>query len=188
MPRAETLQAIADIVCFATVTAARLGASNSVELQIKGTDDDPADADWCEWWGDPAVSFMPEPGAEAMYIDLNGERVVLGVKSRKYQIAVKEGECVVRAYGGDSPAFIKLKPDGTAEVHASRIDLGGESIETLLARADRTDARLTKIQSAFDAHVHPTAAVGPPSPATPVPGSIPIGPLPTVAADKVHGS
>lgn len=125
MRRKDVLEALADVVGFADVVASRLGANNSVELQIKASADDTSE-DWCEWWGDPGVSFKPEPGAEAMYIDLNGERVVLGVKSRQFQVAVEDGECVVRAFGPGTPAYVKLKPDGSVEVHG-RAFLGGDA-------------------------------------------------------------
>lgn len=123
MTRADTSKFMQDVVGFAKVVEARLGESKSVELRISVHEGDGAD-DWCEWWGSPTVAFFPEAGAEAMFVDLGGERVVIAVKSRQYQVDLESGECIVRASGPATPAYVKLKPDGTAELHVTAFDVG----------------------------------------------------------------
>lgn len=165
MQRKDVLEALADVVGFATVTASRLGASNSVELQIVASKDESDSTkkndEWCEWWGEPGISFKPEAGAEAMYIDLNGERVVIGVKSRKYQIAVEDGECVVRAFGPDSPAYVKLKPDGSIEVHGHAF-LGGDAT-TATFGVPLAELIATAVNAALVGHTHLSATAGSPT-------------------------
>lgn len=188
MRRGDVLQALADVFYFGKIVASALGGSGSVELRVSTSDDDPA-PDAQEWWGTtPGVLCRPPAGAEACGLDLGSERIVLGVKERRWQVAVEEGECVVRALGAGDAAYIKLKPDGTVEVHATAIQLSGD--DAAAARADRTDAALRKLQLAFDNHVHATAGTGAPSPPilpAPLPGTtVPVGTLASSAADKVR--
>lgn len=79
-----------------------------------------------------------------------------------------------------SEVVAQIDADGT-------VHLGG-AVGELVALANLVDNRLTKLQSAFDAHVHATAATGPPSPPTAVPGVIPVGTLDSVAATKVKAT
>ena len=79
-----------------------------------------------------------------------------------------------------STVRLRLDPDGT-------VHLGSDAGE-FIALANLVNDRLAKLQAAFDAHVHATAALGPPSPPTPVPGSIPVGPLASVAATKAKAT
>jgi hypothetical protein len=174
-------QFLQDVLGFAKVVRASVGKSGSVELGIEAHADD-ASKDSCEWWGHPAISCQPAAGSESLFVDLGSERIVLGVKERRWQVSVEAGECIVRALGPSPAAYLKLKPDGTAELHATRIDLGGEALTTFMARADRTDAALLKLQTTFDAHTH--IAAGSTS-ATPLPL---VGALGSSAADKVYGS
>lgn len=179
MRRSDIAQFMQDVVGFAKVIASSVGASGSPQLKIQATDDDQS-ADTCEWWGHPAISCKPPAGGEALFIDLGGERVVLGVKERRWQVSVADGECVVRALGSASPAYIKLKPDGTAEVHAERVDLGGEALATFLARADKVDTELAAIADTFASFVPGTGGAS---------FSVPyVDPPPSVAASKVRGT
>jgi hypothetical protein len=182
MRRKDVGQFLQDVIGFAKVVRASVGKSGSVELSIEAHADD-ASKDSCEWWGHPAISCQPAAGSESLFVDLGSERIVIGVKERRWQVSVEAGECIVRALGPSPAAYLKLKPDGTAELHATRIDLGGEALTTFMARADRTDAALAKLQSSYDTHMHPTAATGAPSPPTVI-----VGALPSTAADKVRGS
>ena len=76
---------------------------------------------------------------------------------------------------------VRIDPDGT-------VHLGGAAGD-LVALAALVNDRLTRLQTAFDTHVHATAAsVGTPSPPTPVPGAIPVGTLPSVAATKTRAT
>ena len=65
------------------------------------------------------------------------------------------------------------------------VNLGAKIAEAFIARADKTDAALARLQAAFDVHVHATAgSTGTPSAPTAVPDLIPVGELDSVAASK----
>lgn len=112
-----------------------------------------------ETYGLSSVLERPQDGAECVFVDIGDERVVIATKDRRWQIPLAKGEVVVRAMGAASPAYVKLKPDGTAEIHALRIDLGGESLSVLAARADYTDSRIAALVAAMNSHTHPVPGV-----------------------------
>jgi hypothetical protein len=85
-----------------------------------------------------------------------GERVVIGQLGTEFQVQI--GAAVI-ALGAGATDFVAL--------------------------ASLVMARLNRLQAAFDAHVHATAAAGPPSIPTAVPGVIPVGTLADVASTKV---
>lgn len=124
MRRADVVQVICDLIGFAKIVAARLGASQSAEVALSATDDE-SGTQLVELWGHAPLLYKPLAGSEALYVELGDERVVLATKDRRWQIAVSDGEVVVRAMGKGSPAYVKLTPGGEAEVHASAINLGG---------------------------------------------------------------
>jgi hypothetical protein len=143
----------------------------------------------CEHWGNAALLHHPVAGAETLCLDLEDEMVVIATRDRRWQIETSPGETVVRAVGASSPAHIKLKPDGTVEIHGTRVDLGAAALSDAqrVAIGALVDARLTKLQAAFDAHVHASVtSLGTPTPPTAVPGVIPVGPLASVAATKTR--
>lgn len=74
----------------------------------------------------------------------------------------------------------QIDVDGTVHI--------GGAAGDFVALAGLVSARLTALQTAFDAHVHPTAALGAPSPPFAVPGVIPVGPLAPVAATKAKAT
>jgi hypothetical protein len=75
---------------------------------------------------------------------------------------------------------------GAMVLAANDLRLGNKTATDFVALASLVLDRLTKLQTAFDAHMHATAAAGAPSPPTPVPGMIPVGALVSVAATKVR--
>jgi hypothetical protein len=143
--RGRIVQTLADLVGFAQGVATRIGVSKSVEVQLAATDDDATDK-WCELWGHAPLLYKPVDGAEQLYVELGDERVVFATKDRRWQIETGDGEVVLRAMGSGSPAYLKLKPDGTAELHATSIKLGGAADKRIsldeLTRAAIADAIL----------------------------------------------
>jgi hypothetical protein len=184
MRRKDVGQFLQDVIGFAKVVRASVGKSGSVELSIEAHADD-ASKDSCEWWGHPAISCQPAAGSESLFVDLGSERIVIGVKERRWQVSVEAGECIVRALGPSPAAYLKLKPDGTAELHATRIDLGGEALTTFMARADRVDAEIKRIWTLLTTWV-PVPQDGGAALKTAA-NAAKGGVLPT-AADKVRGS
>lgn len=88
--------------------------------------------------------------------------------------------------GVSSPADPLTEVDASAMVVAAAdLRLGDKTAADFVALASLVMARLNALQQAFDAHVHATAATGPPVGPTPVPGLIPVGALASVAAAKV---
>jgi hypothetical protein len=149
MRRADVMQAIADVIGIAKIVASSIGASGSTELKVQASADDPA-KDTSEWWGHPAIACKPPAGGEALYVDLNGERLVFGVKERRWQVSVADGECIVRALGAGTPAYIKLKPDGTCEIHATTIKLGGDTATAAVPLNTLLQTNLAAIAAAFN--------------------------------------
>lgn len=99
-----------------------------------------------------------------------------------------DGEIVIRA--GTDGGTITVKPNGDIVIEPGAgkdVYLGDGAATKRVALADDVDDRLAALQTAFDAHVHPTAAPGPVSPPTPVPGVIPVGALATTASTNVYG-
>lgn len=175
MRRAGVVQTISDLVGFAKVIAARIGPSKSTSVQIMAHDDD-AGADACELWAHAPLLYRPLAGSEAFYVELGDERVVLATKERRYQIDVADGEVVVRAIGADSPAYVRLRPDGSCDVNASAINLGGAATD-FVANATKVNAALTKLQTTFDTHIHASSGAGAPT--------VPLGTFTSVSTTKV---
>ncbi len=93
-------------------------------------------------------------------VGLPGTTVVVPVGSRVL-VGFEEGN--------PSQPIICLFSAGTS---MTEVAIGAAAVA--LAKAQEALDALEAIQTAFDAHVHPTAATGPPSVATPVPSVIPL--------------
>lgn len=97
-----------------------------------------------------------------------------------------DGTVIVRA--GTDGATLTLRPDGDVVVvpgPGGTVYLGEDGALKAVALADDVDDRLGKLQAAFDAHMHATAAPGVPSPPTPIPTVIPVGVLAPTASTNV---
>lgn len=127
MRRRGVAETVAELVQFVRITASRLGAKLSAELSVVAQEDE-AGADSVELWGHAPLLYRPLPDSEALTVELGEERIVLATKERRWQVALEAGDVVVRALG-DGAAHVKLKPDGTVEVKAERIQLGESASE-----------------------------------------------------------
>lgn len=88
--------------------------------------------------------------------------------------------------GGRSPASpLTEVAAGVLVVAGAEIRLGSTAAADLVALSSLVDDRIGKLQAALDAHMHATAAPGPPVAGTPIPGVFPVGALASVAATKV---
>lgn len=118
-------------------------------------------------------------GEVALHIGVTGQLVHLKA----------DGEVVIQA--GTAGGVVTIKPNGDVVVvpgAGGKVYLGDAAATKLVALADDVDNRLGKLQAALDAHVHPTAAVGPPSPPTLVPGVVPVGVLAPTGSTNVYGA
>lgn len=176
MRRRDVVQTLSDLVGFAKGLATRLGASKSVEVQLEATEDDGAEK-WCELWAHAPLLYKPLADTEQLYVELGDERVVFATKDRRWQIATGDGEVVLRAIGEGSPAFVKLKPDGTAEVHAKAINLGGSATH-FVALSNLVESA---ISAAIKSHTHGGVTSGSVS----TTGGTLVGTVTSTAATKV---
>lgn len=145
---------------------------------------------------------VPLAGAEGIMLALGGHAdhaLVIAVADRRYRLRnLQAGEVAIYTDEGDE---IRIKRGGTIEVKASsQVKLTAPGVVLVndsdaMALASRTDARLAHLEAAFNAHVHATAAPGPPVPPTPIPGVIPVEAPPpgsgfvgTVASAVVKGA
>lgn len=149
--RARAAQVVSDLFGFASVVAASLGDSGSVELAISANEDD-ASGDTCEMWGHAPLLYRPLVGSELLYATLGSERVVFATKERKYQISVADGEVILRAVGPGTPAYVHLKPDGSVIVAAQTIKLGAAATQ-FVALANLVAAQLTALKNAINVAV-----------------------------------
>lgn len=120
------------------------------------------------------IDSNPTKDYRAIYAntEVKGEKVLLGIFNENVLTDIGE----IRIYSEDSPKnqsfYIHLKNDGTCEI-------GGDS--NFMVRFNELETGFNELKddhnslvTAFNSHVHPTAAVGPPSVPTPVPGTIPV--------------
>lgn len=165
----------------AMVTRAVIGRVNeslkTARLQVTLLDGEVDDD--VELFGPFGFHMSPPPGAEAIAVAVAG--------ARSHTVVVASGapgerptDATARTGGMYQHAQWVLFVDEAGVVH-----VGAKAGAAFIARADLTDARLARLQAAFDAHVHSHAgAVGTPTPPTAVPDVIPVGPLASVAATK----
>lgn len=122
----------------------------------------------------------------------------LFVRSRALAHAASGDDALVIGSDASNGTRVSFRTDGSVRITqgsevVAQIDtdgtvhLGG-AVGELVALANLVNDRLSKLQNAFDAHVHATAPTGPPSPPTAVPGVIPVGTLDSVAATKVKAT
>lgn len=140
--------------------------TKSVGVEIEADAGEPSAKD-SELWAHAPLLYAPAaPSAtdavsdaehcEALFYQLGDERVVIATKDRRWQISVGEGEVVLRAIGPGAPAYVHLKPDGSASIHATSINLGGTATH-FVALSNLVLAELNKLWAAIETHTHPVA-------------------------------
>lgn len=175
MNRRDVVQVISDLIGFAKVAAVRLGASKSGEVQAEAIDGD--GKAWSELWGHAPLVYQPAAGAECLYVELGDERVVFATKDRRWQVETGPGEVVLRAMGPGAPAYLQLKPDGTAVISANSISLGAGAVDKV-ALGSLVEAA---IAAAIEGHTHAGVTAGSASSGA----GVLIGAVSSTAASKV---
>lgn len=105
---------------------------------------------------------------------VSGENVVIGFINKDLITEIGESRIFSTDSNGELQTFIHLKNDGN-------IHFGGDNgnltrYQELEQAFNDLKGTVNDLVSAFNTHVHPTAATGPPSTPTPVPSSIPATP------------
>ena len=106
----------------------------------------------------------------------NGNPVILGYLNPAALASLGIGDSA--QYSTDSEgklmASLILRSDGTVEILSNQDNAVRYS--KLQTAYDELQKKVNDLVTAFNQHVHPTAATGPPSPPTPVPSVIPATP------------
>lgn len=136
-------------VMSSTISFAELARATAFGTVFVSEHEDDDDSDECEWYGNPGVQCMPPAGADAQYVDLEGERVVQGVRETRWLVAMEEGDTVLRALGADTRAFVKLKKDGTVEVNGLSVLLGDNTATAYVALASLVTAQFNFLKAAL---------------------------------------
>lgn len=145
--RGNTREVVGELISFGELV--RAGKNGLTETLLEHDDDQSADE--CEVYGSAGVQTKSLPGADRMFVDLAGERVVIGQRETRWQIAIESGETVLRALGPGKPAYIKLRPDGSVLIEGTRIVLGADSATTRPALAELV---ATAVNAAIVGHTH----------------------------------
>lgn len=124
------------------------------------------------------VDGVPPQGWKALHIStsIKSKSVIVGYINRGQLDSLVEGEN--RFYStnndGDISTSIYMRGDGTMEIGGTddyMVRYNELEISFNQLKEDHND-----LVSAFNSHMHPTAATGAPSPPTPIPSSIPATP------------
>lgn len=113
--------------------------------------------------GEPCIVVFPDPEMQLGFVILghfNDRFAAPGAPAGEIWISHKKGQS------------IRLTNDGHAQLTGTKVEFGdvGLTSDNAVVRNKEFQA----LVSAFNAHLHATAATGPPVPPTPVPGQIPV--------------
>jgi hypothetical protein len=135
--------------------------------------------DTAEMYHLPGVYSKPHDDDIGVVLEVNGLKIVIASHNYKLDKDVDKGNVII--YSIDSSGAVKgsvlFNQAGEAVFHDGT-DYA-VAYNDLKSAFDTLKSEHDNIVTAFNAHVHPTAAVGAPSPPTAVPGSIPA--LPSTA-------
>lgn len=95
----------------------------------------------------------------------SGKPVIIGYINKDQKAGKGEMRIFSKNSAGEEQTYIWLKSDGTIEIGGS--DNHMVQFEELKNGFDELRGDLNDLISAFNAHMHPTAGTGPPSPPTP---------------------
>ena len=145
--RGNTRAVVGELISFGELVRA---GKNGLTESIAEHDDDQS-ADECEVYGSAGLQTKSPPGADRMFVDLAGERVVIGQRETRWQVAIESGETVLRALGPGKPAYLKLRPDGTVLLSGIGIVLGADTATMHVALAELV---ATAVNACVVGHTH----------------------------------
>lgn len=156
-----------------------------VQLTIHEEDDV---GDGVEHFQAYGMSFKPPVGAEGIALAVGGFKSHTVAFCLQHPDKRPKGLTDEETGGLYTKGVFRLFIDADGLLHIGP-DALTHIAEAFIARADKTDAVVAKLQQAFDIHVHATAGTGTPSPPTLPPGPPPIGmTIPIGALDSVAAS
>lgn len=120
MNRQDVLDIIAEVFRFGEIKSSKLDGSKNVVVCLKTTDDDSSAPD-SEMFGQGPLQYKPVDGTDALFLHLGDERTCLSVKHRDWQLSIGNGEVVLQALGGTTPAYLHLKPNGDATLKGANL-------------------------------------------------------------------
>lgn len=120
------------------------------------------------------IDFNPVKNMKAIFAKTknSSEPVIIGYINKTIITDLEEGEGVFFSTDGKTAlATIKARKNGDIEINGNSDN--AVRFSELESAYNQLKSDHDSLVSAFNQHVHPTAAVGPPSPPTPVPSVIP---------------
>lgn len=174
--RERILDAIAELFRFGDVKSSTTGpVTKAIRLEVEGIEGE-ASSKNNDLWGHAPLLYNPagpsidvasgSEGCQAMFYQLGDRKAVFATRDLRWQIEVADGEVILRAMGAGSPAYVHLKPDGSAKIVATSINLGGAATQ-FVALANLVLTELNDIRTKYDtfltsykAHTHAGVTAG----------------------------
>jgi hypothetical protein len=160
-------------VISSELAANRDGEGKVLLLTVEVAEED--DLQTVELFRQPGDECRPDADATVLIADLGAAWRVAVAADDGIEPEAQAGERGIYASeGGVKKSQVMCRKDGTIEA--------GLNASEFVALAALAKDELNKIISAFNAHMHATAALGAPSIPTPIPNSIPLIPVISVAS------
>ena len=175
MIREAIIDTISELFRFGNVKASKSATlTKVVGLTVEGIEGE-ASADDNDLWGHAPLLYKPADPAvdvlsggtqcQALFYQLGDRKAIFATRDLRWQIEVDDGEVVLRAMGAASPAYVHLKPDGSAKIVATTINLGGNATN-FVALANLVNTQINKLWKALDTHIHPVSGAATLAPST----------------------
>lgn len=180
--RERILDAIAELFRFGDVKSSTTGpVTKAIRLEVEGIEGE-ASSKNNDLWGHAPLLYNPagpsidvasgSEGCQAMFYQLGDRKAVFATRDLRWQIEVADGEVILRAMGAGSPAYVHLKPDGSAKIVATSINLGGAATQ-FVALANLVTTQIDKLWKALDTHIHPVVGAVTQAPSTRAANAVP---------------
>lgn len=191
------------LVEIGTVVSTAIGAATSVISRLRGdapmddeSDNDPLETEEVgdvETWGEANLLSRPldptDDGAcEALFVRRGDTREIVGMRDRRWQITLEQGEVVVRNIVADPSqrAKIHIKANGEVVIDSPKVYVGDAGAGHTIAWGDSIKGHLDDLKTWADAHTHgylgdsAVPALTSPPTTTPAPPWTPLDPSPSV--------
>jgi hypothetical protein len=123
MTRDEVIDIVRSVLRWGEIKSSKLDGSKSVVVGIAAGDDEESATD-DEIAGFGPLQFKPLAGQDALFLQIGDEKNCLHVKNRAWSISISDGEVILQALGGTTPAYLHLKPDGSVTINSTAVKIG----------------------------------------------------------------